>query len=193
MLTRGGKGRRWDGTDRRQADVQRHLPRIIGVPRAVHARIGAAADMDDPHDPALIYRCTMPLEVVVVVLLFAQWPLRDLLGAGAVLANDIAQIVFAVYVAVAIAWASVRGAHLTAHPDALARTRWRRVCATLLPLPWCIWVLATALAPTWNSVRQLERFPESFTPGYFLIKLAAIVLPTLLAWQCVRELRASWR
>lgn len=143
--------------------------------------------------PALVYRLAMPLALVVTLLLFAQWPLRDLVGAGALLANDIAQLLFALYVAVAMAWAGVRGAHLAAHPEALQRTRWRRIGAALAPLPWCAWILVTAAVPTWNSLRQAERFPESFNPGYFVVKLALMLLAALLAWQCLRELRATRR
>jgi hypothetical protein len=155
------------------------------------ARPAALSSMP-PADRPAVYRLAMPLALAVVFLLFAQWPLRELSGGG-VLANDIAQLLFALYVAVAVPWASVRGAHLTAHPEALARARWRRIGAALVPLPWCAWVLVAAAAPTWQSVRTAESFPESFSPGYFLIRVALMLLAALLAWQCARELRAARR
>lgn len=133
------------------------------------------------------------LTVAVTVLLFAQWPLRDLVGAGAVLANDVAQILFALYVSVAVAHASLRRAHLAAHPEALARSQWRRVGAALLPLPWCLWLLITSVQPVWRSVVGLERFPETFNAGYFIIKAALLVLALGVAAQSLRELRASVR
>jgi hypothetical protein len=129
----------------------------------------------------------------VALLLFAQWPLRDLVGAGSLLANDAAQCLFAIYVALAVAHASRCGSHIAAHPHALERARWRRVGAALLPLPWCGWLLAASTRPVWASVASLESFPESFNPGYFLVKLALIVLALSLLAQCMRELRTAWR
>ena len=171
----------------------RFLGEATGRPE-VHAKIRApATPMPPTKPPALVYRLTMPLSLAITLLLFVQWPLRDIVGAGAQMANDIAQLLFALYVAVAVSWASVRGAHLAAHPEALERSRWRRVGAALAPLPWCGWVLLTAAGPTWNSLRQTEQFPESFSPGYFVIKLALMLLAALLAAQCVRELRAAMR
>jgi hypothetical protein len=133
------------------------------------------------------------LTVAVTMLLFAQWPLRELVGAGAVLANDVAQVLFALYVSVAVAHAGARGAHLAAHPEALARSQWRRIGAALLPLPWCVWLLATGVQPVWRSVIGLERFPETFNAGYFIIKAALLVLALGVAAQSLRDLRSSLR
>ena len=141
--------------------------------------------------PALVYRLARPLALVVTVLLFVQWPLREMAGSGALLVNDFAQLLFALYVAVALPWASVRQSHLAAHPEALGRARWRRIGAALAPLAWCAWVLVTAAVPSWNSLRQAESFPDSFNPGYFVIKIALLIMAALLAWQCLRELKAQ--
>ena len=141
--------------------------------------------------PALVYRLARPLALAVTVLLFAQWPLREMAGSGALLVNDFAQMLFALYVAVALPWASVRQSHLAAHPEALATARWRRIGAALAPLAWCAWVLVTAAVPSWNSLRQAESFPDSFNPGYFVIKIALLIMAALLAWQCLRELKAQ--
>lgn len=73
----------------------------------------------------------------------------------------------------------------------MARSRWRRIGAALVPLPWCVWVLVTGAAPTWRSLVATEAFPESFNPGYFVIKLALMLLAGMLAWQCLREFRAA--
>lgn len=56
------------------------------------------------------------LVIPLAALLCAQWPLRDWIQAGSRTANDAAQVVFALYVAVAIAAASRAGTHLAAHP-----------------------------------------------------------------------------
>ena len=44
-------------------------------------------------------RATQPLALAVTALLWLQWPLRDLVGRGAAQANDLAQALFALYVA----------------------------------------------------------------------------------------------
>ena len=140
-----------------------------------------------------MYRAASFLALGVGLLLFAQWPLRDLVGAGSLLANDVAQILFALYVAFAVPYASARGAHIAAHPEALQRARWRRVGDALAPLPWCLWLLVTSAAPVWQALLALEGFPETFNPGYFLIKAAMLLLGALLALQCLRGLRMPLR
>src|SRR6185369_4061157 len=54
------------------------------------------------------------LVLPLALLLFAQWPLRDLVGAGSRQANDLAQWIFALYVALALRQATCSRAHLTA-------------------------------------------------------------------------------
>ena len=60
---------------------------------------------------SLVLRVAQWLALAVALLLFAQWPLRELAGAGALLANDIAQMLFALYVSLAVGHASRRDAH----------------------------------------------------------------------------------
>lgn len=140
-----------------------------------------------------MYRAASYLALGVGFLLFAQWPLRDLVGAGSLLANDIAQILFALYVAIAVPFAAARGEHIAAHPEALERAHWRRLGGALAPLPWCLWLLATSATPVWRSLRDLEGFPETFNPGYFVLKLAMLLLALLLALESLRRWRASVR
>jgi hypothetical protein len=40
------------------------------------------------------------------------------------------------------------------------------------------------------SLLQLERFPETFNPGYFVVRLAAIVLALLALLQALVDLLA---
>ena len=86
------------------------------------------------------------LALPLILLLFLQWPLRDIVHAYSSQANDLGQIVFALYVAVSISAATRAGTHLAA--DALAqhytaRTRdWlKRLGAGLGLLPWALFVL----------------------------------------------------
>lgn len=137
----------------------------------------------------------MPLALLVVLLLFLQWPLRDGWGAGSSQANDLAQVLFALYVAVALRHADRRGAHLVSRPDLAHAGRgpvraMRLLGAPLAVLPWAVFVCINAAPTVWRSVRGLESFPETANPGYFAIKLALLLLAVLLALQALADL---WR
>ena len=53
----------------------------------------------------LAFLAAAALVLPLALLLFAQWPLRDLVQAHSREANDLAQIIFALYMAVAVTWA----------------------------------------------------------------------------------------
>jgi len=137
------------------------------------------------------------LALPVSLLLFAQWPLRDITGGRPLLANDVAQSVFALYVAIAVRHTTRHGGHLRA--DLLARRYgavWRRrierLGAAVVLLPWSLLLLWLGLPAVWQSLRELEEFPESYNPGYFVIKLAVALLLLLLALQALLDaLRGS--
>src|SRR5947209_20603862 len=59
------------------------------------------------------------LVVPLALLLCLQWPLRDWFHAYSREANDLAQLLFGIYVSVGITYASRSGTHLT--PDVLAQ------------------------------------------------------------------------
>jgi hypothetical protein len=128
------------------------------------------------------------LVLPLTVLLFAQWPLRDLVQAGSRTANDAAQIVFAIYMAVAVTAASASGMHLAAHhrPDEHAQPAgWRAWAVFVCTAPWAVYVMWTSAGSIWQSVMQLERFGETLTPGYFLIRAAVWLLAALVLVQGV--------
>jgi TRAP-type C4-dicarboxylate transport system permease small subunit len=135
------------------------------------------------------------LALPLVVLLFLQWPLRDLVRAYSLQANDLAQIIFALYVAASVTAATRAGTHLAA--DALAqrysprtRRRLRKIIAIGL-MPWALFVLIAGRTTVVDSVRLLEGFPQTGNPGYFVIKLALWVLAlTLLVQSIVEAFRA---
>jgi TRAP-type C4-dicarboxylate transport system permease small subunit len=129
------------------------------------------------------------------LLLFLQWPLRDLVHAYSREANDLAQVIFAIYVAIAVTVATRRGTHLAA--DALAHRyapRWRALLARAAALgvlaPFALLVLYHGAGPAWTSLLQLERFPETLNPGYFLIRAAVLALAALVLVQALRDLFA---
>jgi TRAP-type C4-dicarboxylate transport system permease small subunit len=129
------------------------------------------------------------------LLLFLQWPLRELVQGFSREANDLAQVLFAIYVAVAITEATRRRTHLAA--DAFAQRfapRWRarlaRAASAAVLVPWAAFVLYAAAVPAWRSALQLERFPETLDPGYFLIRAAVLLLALLVLAQALVDLAA---
>ena len=132
----------------------------------------------------------------LALLLFAQWPLRDAIGAWSRQANDVAQWVFALYVALALREATRQRAHMAAGLF-VARypLRWRRRIArfgeAIFVLPWAIFVLVTGAVPTWNSVLGLEAFPDTFNPLYFVIRASAWLLALLIALQAIVDLAGA--
>jgi len=133
------------------------------------------------------------LALPVVTLLFLQWPLRTMLGLYSREANDLGQWLFAIYVAASIAAATRARAHLAA--DTIARhyshaTReWLTRAGALFGLiPWSLIVLGTSWSLVRDSTLLLERFPDTGNPGYFIIKLALLLMAFLLLIEGLLEL-----
>jgi TRAP-type C4-dicarboxylate transport system permease small subunit len=134
------------------------------------------------------------LALPLAALLFLQWPLRDLVGSGSRPANDLAQCLFAVHAAAALT-AATRGAqHLAPHalfPFAQGADFQRRLARWGLGaglLPWSLWMLWSSTATMAQSVMQLEAFPDSYNPGYFVVKLATGLLAALVLVQALIDL-----
>lgn len=130
------------------------------------------------------------LVLPLALLLFAQWPLRDLVGAWSRQANDVAQWIFALYVAFAVRAATRAKAHMATSIEATApRPHWRELTGrfgeAVLVLPWSIFVLVSGAAPTWRSVVGLEAFSDTFDPLYFVIRLSAWLLALLVALEAM--------
>jgi TRAP-type C4-dicarboxylate transport system permease small subunit len=130
------------------------------------------------------------LVLPVSLLLFLQWPLRDVVHGWSREANDLAQWLFALYVSLALTDATRQRTHLAA--DALARhypERRRRqifrAAALLCLVPWSLFILIAGAAPVWQSVRQLEQFPDTYDPGYFVVKVSAWLLALLVLVQAL--------
>ena len=129
------------------------------------------------------------LALPLVLLLFLQWPLRDIFHGWSREANDLGQIFFALYVAVSVTAATRAGTHLAA--DTLAqryrprtRHRLKRIGALFGLLPWALFILFASRSPVISSLRSIESFPDSYNPGYFIVKLAIWILALLIIAQC---------
>jgi len=132
------------------------------------------------------------LALPLALLLFLQWPLRDLVHRYSTLANDIAQICFALYVAASVAAATRAGTHLAA--DAIAqrytlrtRVRLRKIIAITL-VPWALFVLIASRQLVLESAALREDFSQTFNPGYFVIKLALWLMALMVLVQSLIEL-----
>jgi hypothetical protein len=147
--------------------------------------------------PRLLALAASALVLPLTLLLFAQWPLRDVVQAGSRQANDFAQVIFAIYMAIAVTAASIEGMHLAARhaPDEHDKpVRWRVWAVFACTAPWAVFVLWTSAPGVWQSVLQRERFGETLDEGYFLIRvslwlLAALVLAYGVA-SVIRSVRA---
>ena len=125
------------------------------------------------------------LALPVVTLLFLQWPLRSIVGLYSREANDLGQCLFALYVAASITAATRAKTHLAA--DTISRNysdamrQWLARAGALFGLiPWSIIVLVTSWSIVRDSTLLLERFPDTGNPGYFIIKLALLILVLLI-------------
>ncbi len=133
------------------------------------------------------------LALPLILLLFLQWPLRDLVRCCSREANDLGQVIFALYVAVSISAATRAGTHLAADTLAqryTARTRQRlkQFGATLAVLPWALFVLYAGKTIVMSSVFGLEAFPDTDNFGYFIIKAALWVMAIAVAVQALIDL-----
>lgn len=136
------------------------------------------------------------LALPIVVLLFLQWPLRDLVRAYSREANDLGQWLFALYVAIAITAATRANTHLAT--DVIARgysERTRdilaRAGALIGMLPWALFVLIAGKSIVIASVLGREAFPDTANPGYFIVKIALWLLAGLMFVQALIDVFAS--
>ena len=133
------------------------------------------------------------LAIPIVLLLFLQWPLRDLVQAYSREANDLGQWLFALYVAMAVTAATRAHTHLAT--DVVARRYPARTRALLLramaligALPWALFVIIAGRSIVISSLIERETFADTTNPGYFIVKLALWVLAGLMLAQALVDL-----
>ncbi len=128
------------------------------------------------------------LVLPLALLLLAQWPLRELVQRFSREANDLGQVLFALYAAVALTCATRAGSHVAT--DVLAHRYPPRVRHALIRggialtvVPWALYLLTTSAQAVWRSLAVLESFPETYNPGYFVVKVALWLLGGLVLLQ----------
>jgi TRAP-type C4-dicarboxylate transport system permease small subunit len=134
------------------------------------------------------------LVLPVALILFLQWPLRDFVRWGSREANDLGQWIFALYVSLAVTFATRERAHLAvdaiAHDYPLGVRRFIRRWGTLACVaPWSIFMIWATWPLAQRSTLLLEKFPDTLNFGYFLIKVAAVLLALLALVQVLLDLR----
>jgi TRAP-type mannitol/chloroaromatic compound transport system permease small subunit len=137
---------------------------------------------------SIVHSAVRPLVLPLSLLLFLQWPLRDLLHLYSREANDVAQILFSLYVSIAIGAATREQSHLAVdtfarHYSPGARLWIERIGCLLVLIPWSMFLLYESWPLIKQSVSQLESFPDTYNPGYFIVKLAAWILALMVFLQ----------
>ena len=128
------------------------------------------------------------LALPLILLLFLQWPLRDIVRGYSREANDLGQIIFALFVAVSVTAATRAGTHLAADTlaqrySARTRHRLKRIGTAVSILPWAIFVVFSGSSFVVPSALGLEAFADTNNPGYFVIKAALWVMALLIVAQ----------
>ena len=128
------------------------------------------------------------LVLFVIAMLFGQWPLRELVGGGHILANDFGQIAHATVFAIGVAYALRWDGHVRLdvfHHRMSARAKAAVDLAGTLAfiVPWAAMVLWFSWATTVRSVAVFEKFSDTWSPGYWLFKILLLVFAALLLLQ----------
>jgi TRAP-type mannitol/chloroaromatic compound transport system permease small subunit len=128
------------------------------------------------------------LVLFVVAALFGQLPLREWVGAGHILANDYGQIAHATVFMLGVAYAMRWDGHVRLDLFYQRMSRRARLLVdlagtTLFVLPWIGIVLWFSWATTVRSVAVFEKFPETWSPGYWLFKVLLLVFGVLVTLQ----------
>jgi TRAP-type mannitol/chloroaromatic compound transport system permease small subunit len=107
--------------------------------------------------------------------------------------TDLGQWIFALYVAFSVTAATRAGTHLAAdilaqRYSAVIRDRLKRLGSLLGLLPWALFVLIAGRNIIIPSVRAFEAFPDTYNPGYFLIKIALYLMALMIVAQVIIDL-----
>ena len=134
--------------------------------------------------------------LVVALLLFAQWPLREFIQAYSREANDLGQWLFALFVAGSVTAATRADRHIAADGFAKnyaprTRRRLRTFGIVFGLIPWALFVAWSGWPVVRNSVAALERYQDTGNQGYFIVKAALLIMVALMLVQAVCDLFAD--
>ncbi len=157
------------------------LERLADVLEAVVDRIG---------------RVMAWLVLAVVFLLFVQNPLREYLGRGQFFANDMGQLshaaVFMIGVAYAWRWdRQVRVDLFYRNMGARRKAVVNLLGTVFLLLPWLALVTWDAVPDVIDSVKHLEGFPETGSPGFFVMKSLLLAFAAMMSMQAISVIARS--
>jgi len=138
----------------------------------------------------MVGRAVAWLVLAVVFLLFLQNPLREFIGRGQFLANDMGQLSHATVFMLGVAYAwrcdrQVRVDLVYGRLSARAKATVNLLGTLFLLLPWVALVAWDAVPSAWQSWQLLEHFPESGSPGFFVMKTVVAAFALLLAMQAL--------
>ena len=131
--------------------------------------------------------------VPLIVLLFLQLPLRNIVHAGNNTDNDFGQVIFAAFFMLGIPFAMSRDAHVRVDIFYQRLTPPQRAAVDLVGtvvflLPWLAFVGWYSLPIVMNSLFEMEKFAETYTPGYFILKLQLFFFVALVGLQAIANI-----
>lgn len=136
------------------------------------------------------------LALAVVLTLFGQLPVRELIHRGHLALNDFGQLFHATVFLVGIPYALLTDAHVRLdlfHRNFSPRTRALvEVFGTaLFVVPWVALLALHGEGHVLRSVSLRETFPETLTPGYFLMRVSfALFVMLMIGASVSRVVRA---
>ena len=134
--------------------------------------------------------------LAVVLLLFVQNPLREYVGRGQFFANDMGQLSHAAVFMIGVAYAWRLDRHVRVdlvYGDMSPRAKAIvNLLGTLfLLLPWLVLVAWDAVPTAMDSIRLVERFPETGSPGFFVMKSLLVAFVATMGLQVVAVVARS--
>jgi TRAP-type mannitol/chloroaromatic compound transport system permease small subunit len=157
--------------------------------RLILARIADA--LSKPAD--YVGRWAAWLCLPLIVLLFLQLPLREIAHFGNNTDNDFGQVIFAAFFMLGIPFAMFHDAHVRVDIFYQRLTVRRRAVIDLVGtavflLPWLALVSWYSLPIVLNSLFEMEKFAETYTPGYFILKLQLFFFVALVGLQAIANI-----
>lgn len=130
------------------------------------------------------------LVLAVVFLLFVQNPLREFVGRGQFIANDMGQLCHAAVFMIGVAYAwrwdrHVRVDLLYRRMGPRARAAVDLLGAVFLLAPWLALVAWTSYPTVVQSVKLWEHFPETGSPGFFVMNALLLAFVALVSIQAL--------